>query len=45
VKRLLKSTRDPIDKIAADCGYENPNCLKNLFKRRFGKSMREFRAT
>jgi len=45
VKRLLKSTKDPIDKIAADCGYENPNSLKNLFKRKFGLSMRAFRAT
>jgi len=44
VKRLLKSTRDPIEKIAIDCGYENPNSLKNLFKKRFGLSMRDFRA-
>ena len=43
VKRLLRETRDPIDAIAIRCGYENPNYLKNLFKRRFAMTMREFR--
>ena len=43
VKRLLRSTKEPIDSIAARCGYENPNYLKNLFKRRFAMSMRDFR--
>lgn len=43
VKHLLKTTRDPIDKIAIDCGYGNPNYLKNLFKKRFGLTMRSFR--
>ena len=43
VKRLLRGTKEPIDVIAATCGYENPNYLKNLFKRRFAMSMREFR--
>lgn len=44
VKRLLRETREPIDAIAARCGYENSNYLKNLFKRRFAMPMREFRA-
>ena len=44
VKRLLRETKEPIDTIAARCGYENPNYLKNLFKRRFAMPMREFRA-
>ena len=44
VKRLLRETNEPIDAIAARCGYENPNYLKNLFKRRFAMTMREFRA-
>lgn len=44
VKRLLRETKEPIDAIAARCGYENPNYLKNLFKRRFAMPMREFRA-
>ena len=43
VKRLLRGTKEPIDAIAAHCGYENPNYLKNLFKRRFAMTMREFR--
>ena len=44
VKRLLRETKDPIDAIAVRCGYENPNYLKNLFKRRTGKTMSAFRA-
>ena len=43
VKRLLRSTKEPVDAIAAQCGYANPNYLKNLFKKRFAMSMREFR--
>ena len=43
VKRLLRETKEPIDTIANRCGYENPNYLKNLFKRRFAMTMREFR--
>ena len=43
MKRLLRETKDPIDAIAVRCGYENPNYLKNLFKRRFAMTMREFR--
>ena len=43
VQRLLRATREPIDSIAAKCGYANPNYLKNLFRKRFSMSMREFR--
>ena len=43
VQRLLRATREPIDEIAAKCGYANPNYLKNLFRKRFSMSMREFR--
>ena len=43
VQRLLRVTREPIDSIAAKCGYTNPNYLKNLFRKRFSMSMREFR--
>ena len=43
VQRLLRSTKEPIDSIAAQCGYENPNYLKNLFRKRFSMSMRDFR--
>lgn len=43
VKRLLTETDERIDAIAAQCGFENPNYLKNLFKKRFGMTMREWR--
>lgn len=43
VRRQLATTSKPIDAIALACGYENPNYLKNLFKRRFGMTMRDFR--
>ena len=43
VQRLLRVTREPIDSIAAKCGYANPNYLKNLFRKRFSMSMRDFR--
>ena len=43
VKRRLIATDDRIDEIAATCGYPNANYLKNLFKRRFSMSMRDFR--
>ena len=43
VQRLLRSSKDPIDAIAAKCGYENPNYLKNLFRKRFSMTMRDFR--
>ena len=43
VQRLLRSTKDPIDSISAQCGYSNTNYLKNLFRKRFSMSMRDFR--
>ena len=43
VQRLLRATKEPIDAIAAKCGYENPNYLKNLFRRKFSMTMRDFR--
>ena len=45
VKRRLLSTRDSIEKISVDCGWENINSLKNLFHKATGKSMREWRAS
>ena len=45
VKRLLAGTRDKMDVIASACGYRNPTYLKNLFKKQFGMSMRDFRAS
>ena len=43
VRRRLAGTKDKIDSIASACGFDNSNYLKNLFKKRFGMSMREFR--
>jgi LacI family transcriptional regulator len=43
VKRRLVKTRSPIQTISYECGFNNINHLKNIFRRRFGLSMREFR--
>ena len=45
VKRLLRHTDEPIAAITAACGWENPAPPKALFKRRFGMSMRDWRAS
>ena len=43
VKHRLASTHDTIEQISSDCGWQSANSLKNLFKRRFGTSMRDYR--
>ena len=43
VKHRLTTTRDTIEQISTDCGWQSANSLKNLFKRRFGISMRDYR--
>ena len=43
VTRLLKTTRLTTEEIAARCGFANSNVLRNLFRRRYGKSMSAFR--
>lgn len=43
VEYLLQTTRLSTEVIAACCGYANPNVLRNLFKRTFAVSMREYR--
>ncbi len=43
VKRLLRETDLRISDIAARCGYRDANYLKNLFRKRTGMSMREWR--
>ena len=45
VKRLLAETGLSIRAITAKCGFSNPNHLKNLFRRRYGLSMRDWRNT
>ena len=44
VKRLLRQTDNPISEITSVCGWKNQIPPKALFKRRFGMSMRDFRA-
>ncbi|MBR4171996.1 MAG: substrate-binding domain-containing protein [Kiritimatiellae bacterium] len=43
VKRLLLTTSESIESISTSCGYSNANSLKNLFKKRYNVSMRDFR--
>ena len=43
VSRRLKDTRVAIGAIPDLCGFKNANALKNLFKKRYGMSMREYR--
>ena len=45
VKRLLKKTNRTILQIGLDCGFNDPDNLKRLFKKRFGMSMRDYRAS
>jgi LacI family transcriptional regulator len=44
VQRQLKKTNRSILQIGRDCGFNAPNYLKRLFRKRFGASMREYRA-
>ena len=43
VKHRLKTSADTIDQISADCGWENPNTLKALFRNTTGHSMSSWR--
>lgn len=42
-KELLRSSSQSLDSIAPQCGFRANNHLRNLFKRRFGMTMSEFR--
>ncbi|MBP5542866.1 MAG: helix-turn-helix transcriptional regulator [Kiritimatiellae bacterium] len=42
---MLKETQTPIGDIAGMCGFESDGYLKELFRRRFGCSMRDWRKT
>lgn len=44
VRALLTETQTPIGEIAALCGFESDGYLKELFRRRFGCTMREWRS-
>jgi len=43
VKEKLATTSKTIRAITSDCGFHSENYAKNLFRKRFGQSMREFR--
>ena len=43
VKKLLASCDWPINRIAVNCGFPNPNRLSHLFIERFGVSMSDYR--
>ena len=43
LKHLLRGTDDSIESITRRLGWASPNYPKNLFKKRFGMSMREHR--
>ena len=45
VKKRLISSRQKIETISRDCGFENPNNLKIIFRRLTGMTMREWRKT
>ena len=45
VKKCLKNSSLPIGILAERCGFRNGNYLKNLFRKRFGMSMSEWRDT
>ena len=44
LKRRLVSSNTPIGKITSACGFDCESHAKRLFKKRFGMSMREWRA-
>ena len=44
VKRRLLSSRQKIETISRDCGFDNPNNLKIVFRKLTGMTMREWRA-
>ena len=43
VRKALRDSNDAIADIAARCGFSSPGVLRNLFRRQFGKSMRDWR--
>ena len=44
VKKMLATTNRPIKTVSIACGYTSLAYLKTLFKRRFGLTMRDYRA-
>ena len=44
VERMLRETSCTIDRISRECGYGSPNHLMKMFRRKFGMTMRDWRA-
>jgi transcriptional regulator GlxA family with amidase domain len=42
-KRLLETTRDPVDRIRLDAGYQDPAAFRRAFKQTTGRSPSEYR--
>ena len=42
-KRLLESTRTPVDEVGAEVGYEDGSFFRRLFRRRTGLSPAQYR--
>lgn len=45
LKKLLQTTRMSISSIAVECGYRDTDALSHTFRKRFGMSMRKYRAS
>ena len=43
VKRRLRQSKDTIERISEECGWDNVNSLKNAFRKATGLSMRDYR--
>ena len=43
VRTLIRSSSAQLSAIAAECAFKSPTALNNLFKRKYGLSMRDFR--
>lgn len=43
VRTLIRSSSAQLSSIAAECAFKSPTALNNLFKRKYGLSMRDYR--
>lgn len=43
VRTLIGSSSAQLSSIAAECAFKSPTALNNLFKRKYGLSMRDYR--
>ena len=44
LRRRIRETKLPLGQLTAECGFQNAEYAKTLFKRRFGMTMRDCRA-